>query len=107
MTPTNSQVESSLAALRTDKAASTGASTLSTSDGEITATAHAGTHFHENYDEVLEALPSGLLAHLDETPAVRADHVQEAREHLEHGDVCSADELADRIIGRLVCDRLR
>ena len=39
--------------------------------------------------------------------AVRDDRLAEARERLETGEHPSADDLAGRMVGRLVCDRLR
>jgi hypothetical protein len=53
------------------------------------------------------AVPEGLVERLAEAPAVRDDRLAEARERLETGDGPSADDLAGRMVGRLVCDRLR
>ncbi|HVN50313.1 MAG TPA: hypothetical protein VMT43_02715 [Acidimicrobiales bacterium] len=52
-------------------------------------------------------VPEGLVERLAEAPAVRDDRLAEARERLETGDQPSADDLAGRMVGRLVCDRLR
>jgi hypothetical protein len=52
-------------------------------------------------------VPKGLVERLAEAPAVRDDRLAEARERLETGDRPSADDLAGRMVGRLVCDRLR
>jgi hypothetical protein len=57
--------------------------------------------------DALEALPAGLLEDLERAIDVRADRLDAARAWLCHVDDLSADELADRIVGRLVCDRLR
>ena len=52
-------------------------------------------------------LPEGLVERLAGAPVVRDDRLAEACERLETGDQPSADDLADRMVGRLVCDRLR
>jgi hypothetical protein len=57
--------------------------------------------------KALRALPAGLLADLERTVDIRSDRLDAARARLLHVDDLSADELADRIVGRLVCDRLR
>jgi hypothetical protein len=90
MQPTNLQVERTLHALR-GGAAATGAPGIPRDTLEI----------------VLRELPAGLLAELGGTPPVRAERLAEARDRMAHGDEPSCDELADRIVGRLVCDRLR
>lgn len=103
MQPTKSQVQCSLNALRHEPSDPTSSTVLSTSEGEVT----AERPFHDTVGDRLGKLSSDVLEHLAETPDVRSDRVEVARDHIEHGDVCSADELADHIIGRLVCDRLR
>ena len=52
-------------------------------------------------------LPVGLVERLSGTPAIRHDRVEEARHHLETDAAPSAEALAQRMVGRLVCDRLR
>jgi hypothetical protein len=55
---------------------------------------------------VLRDLPDGLLDDLGDSPAVRPERLAEARTRMAEGEL-SSDELANRIVGRLVCDRLR
>ena len=57
-------------------------------------------------DDMLDDLPEGLLQDLEDAPSVRTDRLEEARDRLETGLAPSSDELANRIVGRLVCDRL-
>ena len=57
-------------------------------------------------DDLLDDLPEGLLQDLEDAPSVRTDRLEEARDRLETGLAPSSDELANRIVGRLVCDRL-
>jgi hypothetical protein len=54
-----------------------------------------------------EGLPDGLVEQLRGASAVRDDRLALARERLERGDQPSAEDLAQRMVGRLVCDRLR
>ena len=89
MQPTNEQVERSLAALR-------GAPPLAD-----VAAAGVAVHLDES------AVPREVDEVLSHMPDVRVDRVAEARRRLESGDTPSAQELADRMLGRLVCDRLR
>ena len=51
--------------------------------------------------------PEGLVAALAAAPAVRDDRIAEARRRLEQGEEPSPEALAQRMVGRLVCDRLR
>jgi hypothetical protein len=90
MQPTEMQVERTLAALR----------------DEPTHERHGGIP-RSTLDLMLTELPDGLLESLEAKPAPRDDRVQEVRDRIEHGDEPSDDELANRIVGRLVCDRLR
>ncbi len=55
----------------------------------------------------LSGLPVGLVERLSGTPAIRHDRVEEARHHLETDGPPTAEALAQRMVGRLVCDRLR
>jgi hypothetical protein len=52
-------------------------------------------------------VPVGLLERLTEASPIRSDRLEGARRRLEHGDQPSAEALAQRMVGRLVCDRLR
>jgi hypothetical protein len=91
MQPSRNQVEQSLAAL------AGGASRPSPVD---TAAPIAVA-------DVIGSLPEGLLDEIGHTIDIRPDRLELAREHLAHLDELTADELADCIVGRLVCDRLR
>jgi hypothetical protein len=51
--------------------------------------------------------PEGLVEALSGSPAIRDDRLAEARRRLETGEQPSAEDLAQRLVGRLVCDRLR
>jgi hypothetical protein len=66
-----------------------------------------GTAPTDAVGEALSALPAGLLADLERAVDIRVDRLDAARARLAHVEDLSADELADRIVGRLVCDRLR
>lgn len=88
MQPTEQQVQRSLEAL------ATGAPTLI----EV-ALDGAGTARHD--------LPAGLAECLETLPPVRPDRLEEARRRLEDGDQPTDDDLARRMVGRIVCDRLR
>ena len=90
MQPTNVQVQRTLAALRVGAPGSGG-----------------GGIPRDTLEIVLQELPDGLLAELEDAPVVRPDRCAEARDRIVHGEELSDDELADRIVGRLVCDRLR
>jgi hypothetical protein len=89
MQPTNEQVERSLAALRSESPV--------TDRAPRRELAHAGA----------PSVPGEVEHVLRSVPAVRSDRVERARERLESGDQPTAQELADRILGRFVCDRLR
>jgi hypothetical protein len=52
-------------------------------------------------------LPAGLIELLSTVPAIRLDRMLDARRHLEGGAPPSDEDVADRLVGRLVCDRLR
>lgn len=54
----------------------------------------------------LTTVPVGLLDSLDRVPEVREDRVAAARERLAAG-IPSDSDLAGRMVGRIVCDRLR
>ena len=96
MQPTNTQVERSLAALRLGAPAPPMAS--------------AGALVAERHDAGAAGaadVPDGLLERLERASGVRPERLEEARERMASGDEPSADDLADRMVGRLVCDRLR
>jgi hypothetical protein len=96
MQPTRIQVEQSLAALAEGTGHPDHASGVRSAATDPAQVAVA-----------IESLPAGLLAELEQTIDIRPDRLDRAREHLAHLDELSASELADRIVGRLVCDRLR
>lgn len=52
-------------------------------------------------------VPDGLVEFLAGSPGMRLERMVDARMRLESGVQPSADDLADRLVGRLVCDRLR
>ncbi len=58
-------------------------------------------------DAPVESLPAGLVERLTGSSAIRTDRLEEARRRLESGEQPSAEALAQRMVGRLVCDRLR
>lgn len=91
MQPTERQVQATLEALQDEPTSALATSTIP----------------RDTLEFVLRDLPDGLLEELEEGPAVRPDRMAEVRGRLEHGDKPSDDELANRIVGRLVCDRLR
>jgi hypothetical protein len=99
MQPTRNQVEQSLAALGTRTPLLTGSV-----PGFLRV---ADDHARELVVDAIGSLPAGLLDQLERTIDVRFERLDQARARLEHGSALSADELADRIVGRLVCDRLR
>jgi hypothetical protein len=47
------------------------------------------------------------LAHIDELPRIRADHVARAKHRLAAGDEPTSLEVADAIVRRATCDALR
>ncbi len=89
MQPTDVQVQRSLAALR----------------GEIPEEDLADLVLDDELRT--DQLPRGLVERIQSSPSVRADRLAEARLRLETGEVPTADALANRMVGRLVCDRLR
>jgi hypothetical protein len=58
-------------------------------------------------DDESDPVSSAVAERLSEMPAIRPEAIARARRHLEEGKHPSDDELAWRVIGRLVCDRLR
>ena len=75
---------------------------LEASDGDTLADGPA-----DDFDAHPEELPAGLVEQLTESSAIRTDRLEEARRRLETGEQPSAEDLAQRMVGRLVCDRLR
>ena len=84
MQPTDHQVERSLEALRHDEWGPDARAAAPDAD-----------------------VPEGLLALLDSSPSVRLDRMVDAKMRLAGGRGPSDDDLARRLVGRLVCDRLR
>jgi hypothetical protein len=70
-----------------------------------------GDHPDASSDESLDGggrrLPDGLVALLVHAPSIRDDRVEAARRQLAAHDAPTAEALAQRMVGRLVCDRLR
>jgi predicted amidophosphoribosyltransferase len=93
MQPTDVQVERTLAALQDAPQGGRGGRGATTIDRDA-------------LDSVLHELPEGLLDGLGTGPSLRPDRLEEARDRLETGVAPTDDELASRIVGRLVCDRL-
>jgi len=84
MQPTDKQVACSLAALRRPHTA-----------GE------------SDRGRTNEVIPFGLLDELLAEPSIRPERLAEARARIDAGDRPTNDDLANRMVGRLVCDRLR
>lgn len=84
MQPTDVQVERSLEALRT---------------GDVAPVGSGGAVVAEVPDAVHEVLASA--------PEVRSERLEAARRRLDGGVVPTDEELARRMVGRIVCDRLR
>jgi hypothetical protein len=92
MQPTDVQVQRTLAAL------------------EVPADSSDSVHGRiprDTLEILLRELPDGLLADLEDEAPMRSDRLERARTLLADGNSPSDDELAGRIVGRLVCDRLR
>lgn len=90
MQPTNTQVEKTLEALQAG---------LPTDAG--------GRIPRDTLEIVLSELPDGLLDELRDGEAVRPERLAEAEARLQGGALPSDEDLAGRIVGRFVCDRLR
>jgi len=58
-------------------------------------------------DAQAEDVPAGLVERLTESSPIRDDRLAEVRRRMARGDQPSAEALAQRMVGRLVCDRLR
>jgi hypothetical protein len=61
----------------------------------------------EHEDVSPDGLPDGLVELLSTAPAIRLERMVDARRRLDGGSQPSDEDLADRLVGRLVCDRLR
>ena len=94
MQPTEQQVERSLAALL--RGAETAPAEPRIDEGLLGAA-----------PMVAVEVPVGLAEALDGAPDVRADRLAAARRRLAQGEAPSDEELAGRMVGRIVCDRLR
>jgi hypothetical protein len=88
MQPTQTQVERTLAALAHTAPV--------THRGGLSAAA-----------ATIDDVPVGLIDALTTADPVRDDRVAEAQARLSGGATPTDDELAGRMVGRLVCDRLR
>ena len=55
----------------------------------------------------LDALLAEAIARVNNLPTVRRERAEMARDRLRAEQLPSAEALADKLIGRLVCDRLR
>lgn len=84
MQPTDQQVQRSLDALR-----------------------RGGSAGDDLPERRLVDLPAAVLLQLGQDPPGRTERLERAMRRLAAGDAPSAQDLADRMIGRLVCDRLR
>lgn len=89
MQPTDVQVQRTLAALKDAPAPRT-----------------SGHVSDEDLAGLLATLPDGLLQGLERGPSLRPERLAEALRRMDTGVPPTADELANRIVGRLVCDRL-
>lgn len=89
MQVTETQVQRSLEALRADD------------DAEVSPVQAEPVDAHRS------DVPAGLVEQLTESPPIRSDRFEEARRRLETGEQPSAEDLAQHMVGRLVCDRLR
>jgi hypothetical protein len=54
-----------------------------------------------------DELPDGLVEQLTHASPIRDGRIDAVRRRLEAGERPSAEALAQRMVGRLVCDRLR
>jgi hypothetical protein len=86
MQPTEQQIQRSLEALRTRS---------------------AGVSEPTSADVRVELVPPAVALRLRQEPVLRVEHLERARRRLARGDTPSAEALAERMIGRLLCDRLR
>ncbi len=54
-----------------------------------------------------EPPPDDMVSRVNDLPAVRRDRAEMARDRLSGDQMPSAELLAEKLVGRLVCDRLR
>ena len=92
MQPTDVQVQASLVALAVDH-----------DDGRASTRATPPRPSPRD----LRALPAGLLDALRAVPSLREDRLVAVRRRLAAGIVPTDEALAGRMVGRIVCDRLR
>ncbi|GIU85303.1 MAG: hypothetical protein KatS3mg008_2078 [Acidimicrobiales bacterium] len=52
-------------------------------------------------------LPPGLVEFLENAPPLRLDRMADAKRRLVAGALPSEEEIAGKIVGRWICDRLR
>jgi hypothetical protein len=96
MQPTQNQVERSLEALRhpPDPAAA---------PVDDPPADHADAELADDETDIHTA----VLDLLGDEPVIRLDRLTDVRRRLDAGEHPSDDDLAGRMVGRLVCDRLR
>lgn len=99
MRPTENQVMISLAELRGSGQGVSGAD-----DDFEPQHRHQSHHSHFQHEPDLSA---EMISAVREAPEIRLDLLEEARNRLDRGEQPSADALAERMVGRLICDRLR
>lgn len=92
MQPTELQVERSLAALLAEPDRAAGGVRRPTDAGEVA---------------LAPELPPGLVEVLATMPELRAERLAAARRWVQEGASPSDEDLAGRMVGRIVCDRLR
>lgn len=95
MQPTNRQVERSLAALLADDGADAALVDGASPDATVAPRADR------------REVPDGVLEAIQALPAVRTDRLDDARSLVDAGSYPDADLLAQKMVGRIVCDRLR
>jgi hypothetical protein len=58
-------------------------------------------------DVLADEVPLGLVELLADAPAIRLERMADARMRMVAGDQPTDDDLAARLVGRMVCDRIR
>jgi len=61
----------------------------------------------DHHGHSVDELPDGLVEQLTHSSSIRDGRLDEVRRRLQSGEQPSAEALARRMVGRLVCDRLR
>jgi hypothetical protein len=97
MQPTQNQVERSLEALRHPPDPS--ADDAPATDDDAADVAEVSGDQADIHTAVLELL--------GDEPVIRLDRLSDVRRRLDAGEQPTDDDLAGRMVGRLVCDRLR